>query len=54
MKYTHQEKQLKRKELRLKGLSPLEVEVEMKKLTNPNYMEEEKRTKLLLKLLQKL
>ena len=40
MKLTHLEKQAKRKELRIKGFTPEQVEIEIKKLVN-NTMEEE-------------
>ena len=39
MRLTHQEKQQKRRELKLKGFTPEQVEIEIKKLVN-NTMEE--------------
>ena len=39
MRLTHQEKQAKRRELKLKGFTPEQVEIEIKKLVN-NTMEE--------------
>ena len=39
MRYSHQEKQQKRRELKLKGLSPEQVEIELSKILN-NTMDE--------------
>ena len=39
MRLTHQEKQAKRRELKLKGFTPEQVEIEIKKLVN-NTMDE--------------
>jgi hypothetical protein len=42
MRLTHLEKQAKRRELKLKGFNPQQVEEELSKIINPKIMEEEK------------